>query len=169
VGPAVTVLEGPAVKPGGGMGEVFRLMETSEGGVLVFVVGDRNITGLGGMMAAGCKVGGVAGVIVDGAVRDVEEIEEMQLPVFSRGISPSTAVGRLGPVATNVTVDCAGVLVSPGDIIVGDADGVVAVPRDKAKEVLELCRQLDATEREMTETIWELKSLAKAFEKFGRI
>ena len=169
VGPAVTVLCGPSVKPSAGMGQVFELMETSAGAVMVFVMGDKNMTGLGGMMAAGCKVGGVAGVVVDGAVRDTGEIEEMQLPVFSRGVSPSTAVGRVAPIATNVTVNCAGVLVSPGDIIVADPDGVVVVPQDKAKEVLELAQQMDATEREMTEAIWELKSLAKAFEKFGRI
>lgn len=75
---------------------------------------------------------GIAGVIVDGAVRDVEALSRMDLPIYSAGITPQGPY-KDGPGEINVPVSCGGVTVNPGDILVGDADGVVVIsPRDAA-------------------------------------
>ena len=95
----------------------------------------------GGHLAHAVSVRGAAGVIVDGAVRDVSELQDLDLPVYAR----STAVvvgGHDGPGEINVPVACGGSVVNPGDILVGDADGLVAIPREHATEVLEAVQGL---------------------------
>ncbi len=78
---------------------------------------------------------GLAGIVLDGLIRDVAEIREMGFPVFARGTTPRVAGrGSLGEV--NVSVRCGGTVVHPGDIIVGDTDGVAVVPKRKAEAVL---------------------------------
>ena len=84
-------------------------------------------------MATTGKVRGLAGVVIDGGARDIDEIEAIGLPVFSRSVTPSTSVGRYVSVAKNVAVMCAGVMVRPGDWIVGDVTGVVVVPQEKRR------------------------------------
>lgn len=87
-------------------------------------------------MALACKVRGIAGVIIDGSCRDAEDIKALGLPVFVRGFNPSgTVKASLGQV--NVPVICGGVTVRPGDIIIGDCDGVVVVPQEAEDEVFE--------------------------------
>ena len=88
----------------------------------------------GDIMALACKVRGLAGVVLDGSCRDIEDIREMGFPVFSRGVNPSgTVKASLGEI--NVPVTCGGVLVHPGDMILGDCDGVVVVPKAQEDEV----------------------------------
>lgn len=77
----------------------------------------------------------LAGVVVDGAMRDVNSIERLQLPVFAAGIQPKGPY-KNGPGEINVPVSCGGIVVYPGDIIVGDDDGVVAIRPVDALEVL---------------------------------
>lgn len=83
---------------------------------------------------------GLAGVVTDGMARDSREIIEIGLPIFARGLTPNSPF-KNGPAQINVPITCGGIAVKPGDIVVGDADGVVVVPLDKAKLVLE---QVDA-------------------------
>src|SRR5256885_2184804 len=78
-----------------------------------------------------------------------DEIEEIGLPVFSRSVTPATSVGRYVSVAKQVPVTCAGVLVRPGDYIVGDWTGVAVVPADKIAEVVDLLRKYDEKESKM--------------------
>jgi regulator of RNase E activity RraA len=78
-------------------------------------------------------------------------------------------VGHYATVAKNVPVECAGVTVRPGDIIVADEDGIVVVPHERAGEVLAKAREIDDRERGMFPFIQEHKSLQKAIELFGRI
>ena len=90
----------------------------------------------GDIMALACKVRGLAGVVLDGSCRDSEDIKELGFPVFSRGYNPSgTVKASLGQI--NVPVICGGVEVRPGDIILGDCDGVVVVPQEQEDEVFE--------------------------------
>lgn len=78
---------------------------------------------------------GLAGMVTDGMVRDVAGLTSVGLPVFARGLTPNSPQ-KDGPGEINVPVVCGGVIVNPGDIVVGDADGVVVVPKDRAAEVL---------------------------------
>jgi 4-hydroxy-4-methyl-2-oxoglutarate aldolase len=79
---------------------------------------------------------GLAGMVTDGMVRDSREIIEIGLPIFARGLTPNSPF-KDGPAKINVPVTCGGISVSPGDILVGDADGVVIVPQALAEAILE--------------------------------
>ena len=89
----------------------------------------------GEITSAEAQLKGLAGIVLDGLIRDIAEIREMGFPVFARGTTPRVAGrGSLGEV--NVAARCGGTVVHPGDIIVGDTDGVVVVPLRKAAAVL---------------------------------
>ena len=90
----------------------------------------------GGIMMLRMKKLGVAGIVVDGAVRDIEDIRAIGLPVYARGIVPQGG-GKAGPGQINFPVACGGVAVLPGDIIVADDNGVVCVPQDDIEAVVE--------------------------------
>ncbi len=140
------------------------------GEVGVIVVEDGlNIAGIGGLMATAAASRDMAGMIIDGGVRDVEEITKLNLPVFGRSYTTATAVGRYAAIGRDMTVTCAGVTVNPGDIIVAGTDGVVCVPKDKAAEVLKLAQEIDAKETKMVPFIKKNKSIQKAVEQFNRI
>ena len=113
--------------------------KAGEVGVIV-VEGDLNMTGLGGLMATAAKSRDMAGMIIDGGVRDLKETRALGLPVYSRSVVPSTVIGRFASVAKQVPVICGGVKVSPGDIIVASEDGVVRVPQARASEILKRAR-----------------------------
>ncbi|MBC7091512.1 MAG: dimethylmenaquinone methyltransferase [Nitrososphaeria archaeon] len=100
----------------------------------------------GDNMAMLAKRNGVCAVVLYGAVRDVSRIRMMEFPVFAKGVSPKGSIYYLESIGFNVPVTCGGVQVRPGDIIVGDEDGVVSVPREYAEKVLEYA--LETLERE---------------------
>jgi len=144
--------------------------EAKPGEVAVIVVEDGlNVAGIGGLMGTAAKARGVAGVVVDGGVRDVAELRALGLAVCARSVTPATAVGRYASVAKGVPVQCAGVTVRPGDIIVAGEDGVVRVPKEKAEEVLKKAQEIDEKESKMVPLINEFKSLQKALQIFNRI
>src|SRR6266545_154800 len=120
-------------------------------------------------MIDNAEPGEVSVIVMEGAIRDVWDIRRMGLTVYARSISPRTAVGHYATVARNVPVECAGVTVRPGDIIVADEDGVVVVPQERAQEVLKKAQEIDDRERGMFPFIKQHKSLQKAIEAFNRI
>ncbi len=145
------------------------LDETPAGGIVVYVAEDGLETAfIGNLMATTGKVRGLAGVVIDGGARDIDEIEAVGLPVFSRSVTPSTSVGRYVSVSKNVPVMCAGVMVRPGDWIMGDVTGVVVVPQEKIGDVVKLLRQYDEKETKMLEIIKQEKSMLKAMAKYNR-
>ena len=85
------------------------------------------------------------GLVVDGAVRDIDGIAEAGLPTFARGTHPATG-SNTGPGAINVPVQCGGVTVRPGDVVHADGSGVVVVPRERLAEVVALARAVDERE-----------------------
>jgi 5-oxopent-3-ene-1,2,5-tricarboxylate decarboxylase / 2-hydroxyhepta-2,4-diene-1,7-dioate isomerase len=91
-------------------------------------------------------VRGAAGIVTDGAIRDSAALRELGIPVYHGATHPAVLGRRHVPWETNVTIACAGVTVQPGDIVAGDADGVIVVPRHVAREVAE-----DAAEQERQE------------------
>ena len=145
------------------------LDEAPAGSVLVYVMeGGVEIAALGNLMATTAKARGLEATVVDGAVRDVTEIRAMGHQVFARRISPATSVGRMVAVSKQTPVRCGDVLVTPGDFIVGDADGVVVVPQEAASQVVALLKDYDARESKMVPLIQQQKSMQKALEIYGR-
>ena len=136
-GPAFTV----EVRPGDNL-MIHAAMAMAKPGDVIVVdgKGDTTCALMGTIMMTGCKQTGIAGVILDSAVRDSEEIIEMGYPVFSVGTNPNGPTkfvpGRIGwPISVG------GIAISPGDLIVGDADGVVVIEREKAPAMLALAQK----------------------------
>jgi regulator of RNase E activity RraA len=125
-----------------------------KGDVIVVDVGGYVNRAVGGyIVSLAAKVKGVEGIVVDGAWRDLEDIRrERPLPIFARAVTPAGPHKGYGG-DINITIQCGGVSVSPGDIIIGDEDGVVVVPKDEAEEVLKRARELLAKEREIIEKV----------------
>ena len=171
-GPAATALLRPVLRTDKREYPNYALQildEAAPGSVLVYVLEDGlEIAGMGNLMATTAKVRGLAGAVIDGAARDVEEVTEIGFPIFSRAISPATSVGRYVSVAKQIPVKCAGILVSPGDYIVGDLDGVVVVPKSAIDKVIALLKQYDDKESKMIPIIKQEKSMLKALEKYNR-
>jgi len=172
-GPAVTVLLKKEEHKDGApasQGMLDAIDGAPAGSVYVMVVPDgSDIAGIGGLMATAMRFRGLAGAVIDGAVRDLPQIKRIQFPVYSRGVSPATSINHYRFVAANVPVTCAGARVNPDDIIVADEDGVAVVPRAKAAEVLKKAQELDDTEHRMYPFIEKFKSIREAVSKFGRI
>lgn len=126
---------------------VHKALQLAEPGDIVVVSTNGNTTSavFGELMcrtAAACRLGGL---VVDGAIRDAEGITALGFAAFSRTVTPG-GCDKDGPGEINVPVSCGGVAVHPGDIVVGDRDGIAVVPRADAADVLELVRALVANE-----------------------
>lgn len=133
-GTAITV----EVRPGDNLMIHAAMSLAKPGDVLVIDgKGDLNAALMGTIMITACRKLGIAGVVIDGAVRDVLEIEEMGYPVFSAGSNPNGPT-KLAPGRIGHPVTVGGVTVHAGDFVLGDADGVVVVERDKIASLLPL-------------------------------
>ncbi|MCM0045206.1 MAG: RraA family protein [Burkholderiaceae bacterium] len=171
-GPAATVLETATDETLPPQHLLDLIDEAPAGSVIVVSIegGEPNVAIWGGLMTAGAVANGHAGAVLDGGVRDLTEIRrDYDFPIYAHGTSPATTVGRYRTVASQVPVCVGGVMVHPGDIIVGDVDGVVVVPKDSAEAVLAMARDIDARELEQTKVILEERSLRKGLAKHGRI
>lgn len=135
-GPAVTV----RVRPGDNLMIHKALMMVQPGDVLVIDGGgDVSQALVGGLIRTTCVFRKLGGLVIDGAVRDVVEWAEEGMPIFARGHT-HRGPSKDGPGEINVPIACAGMAVLPGDLIVGDADGVIAIPASDAVDVLERAR-----------------------------
>jgi 4-hydroxy-4-methyl-2-oxoglutarate aldolase len=92
----------------------------------------------GELLSTAARARGARGAVVDGLVRDVRKIEEIEFPVFASGIKPVDSMGRGIVTAYNVPVECGEVMVHPGDFVFADFDGVVVTPKAIVKEVMDL-------------------------------
>ncbi len=145
------------------------LDQAEPGSILVYVMQDGlEVAAMGNLMATTAKVRGLAGAVIDGAVRDITEIRQIGFPVWSRRVSPATSVGRMIGVDKQIPVLCGGVMVHPGDYIVADADGAVVVPQAAADKVVELLKQYADKESKMVPIIEREKSMLKALEIYNR-
>jgi regulator of RNase E activity RraA len=131
------------------------LQVASPGDVIVVnTCGNTTSAVFGELMCNTAVAAKLGGIVVDGAIRDVDGLAALAFPAFSRSVSAG-GCDKDGPGEINVPISCGGVVVSPGDIVVGDRDGVVVVPRADAPEVLSLVQAL--VERE-TKRVAEIKS-----------
>jgi len=112
-------------------------------------------------------VRGAAGALMDGMVRDIAEIRELKLPVFHGGIGPLDSKGRARVIDTDVAVECGGVAIAPGDLIIGDADGVVVVPQAIEAAVVTAATEKLKGENNTKAALLAGRSLAEVYEEFG--
>ena len=123
--------------------------------------GRADAAGWGGILSTAAKTRGVAGVIIDGASRDVDEAQGLGLPLFARSATPLTARGRIIEESTNEQIEIGGVTVRPGDYIIADNSGIVVVPADRAEEVLPEAETIVAREAAMAQDVIAGKSVAE--------
>lgn len=113
------------------------------GDVVVVDTGGRlDINTFGGIQANACKIKGLSGWVSDGSVRDLDEIIDIDFPVYARGPIVATSRGRMIEYATNTLISFGGLQVRPGDIVVGDKSGVVVIPKEKLIEVIEKAEEI---------------------------
>ena len=121
----------------------------------------------GGLLSLSAKLKGVSGVVIDGACRDIDEARDLEFPVYSRGVVPMTARGRVMQESFNQEVQFAGVQCRPGDLVIADGSGVVIIPREKEEEVVTAAEAVFAKEAEMAAGIRKGYSGLEMLEKLG--
>jgi 4-hydroxy-4-methyl-2-oxoglutarate aldolase len=121
----------------------------------------------GELLSTASQVRGAAGALMDGCVRDIKPIITMGFPVFHGGIAPLDSRGRAKIMALDIPIECAGVPVAHGDLIFGDADGVVVVPQAVEKQVLDLAFEKVKGERSTLQDLRRGDKLADVFARYG--
>lgn len=148
--------------------EIKLIDDLKPGDVAVLACGKSGrIAPWGGLLTTACIARGAAGCVTDGLVRDIKQIRKLKFPVHHGGIGPLDSKGRGEVVAIDVPVECGGVLVNSGDLIVGDADGVVAIPRKIEKEVLKHAFDKAKKENATEAALRRGEKLASVFKRFG--
>ena len=169
-GPALTV----RMEPGNQVDCLDALSVAEAGDVIVVdAAGETETSIWGGLMAGLCQMKGVVGAVVDGAIRDTDEIRDLDFHIYSKAIVPRSThtpiSGRMEPLEVNVPIQCGGVLVNPGDIVIGDEVGVTVVPLDQAAGILKAAQQQAENEERTRERIKEGKTVEELLEEFGRL
>ena len=121
----------------------------------------------GELLSTASVARGAAGCVTDGLVRDVKQIREMRFPVFCGGVGPLDTKGRARMVERDVPVMCAGVAVRRGDLVFGDVDGVVVVPKDVEQEVVRRALDKVSGENESRQALQRGDKLADVFRRLG--
>lgn len=124
----------------------------------------------GEIMMSHAKKRGIAGFVINGCIRDVEATAEMDFPVYALGVNPNGPL-KNGPGEINTPVVCGGMAILPGDILVGDADGLVVIRPEDAEEVAQKAAKQNADEKQILEKIeaqsWDRSGFAAALDKLG--
>lgn len=148
--------------------EIALIDSLAEGEVAVMACGgSQRIAPWGALLTTASQVRKAAGCITNGFVRDTQAIREMQFPVFHRGIAPLDSKGRGEVQAIDVPVTCDGVRVDSGDLVFGDADGVVVIPRRAEAKVLQLAFAKLDKEVDSFALLRQGKSLREVFALHG--
>jgi len=121
----------------------------------------------GELLTTAAQVRGAAGCVTDGLVRDVRQIRAMGFPVFHGGIGPLDTKGRARMVDRDVRVECGGVSIDPGDLVFGDVDGVVVIPRSHEHAVMDLALEKVRGEDNTRDALLQGESLANVFKRLG--
>ncbi|MCW3134736.1 MAG: bifunctional hexulose-6-phosphate synthase/ribonuclease regulator [Methanophagales archaeon] len=161
VGKAVTVqtFEGDWAKP------VEATDVAKEGDVIVVYAGSKDIAPWGELASWSCKQKGIAGIVIDGAVRDVEEIRRLRFPVFAKYIVPNAGEPK-GFGELNTEIKCGGQEVKPGDWIIGDENGVVVVPKGHAYEIARRAKEVWKNEERVREEIKRGRTLSQVLDLY---
>lgn len=120
--------------------------------IVIDAGGDTKRAIFGGLMINYCKVRGLAGVIVDGAIRDYRELADLDFPVYARGVTPNGPY-KNGPGTIGEVISFGGKVVRPGDIIVGDEDGIIVIKPEEAEELAKAAHGIVAKEAAILDNI----------------
>lgn len=165
-GRAFTLLYGPVGKPAGTVGEF--IDDVPPGYAIAIDNGGReNATVWGDILTEVAHHRGIAGTVIDGACRDTALCLELGYPVFSRSYSMRTGKDRVQLDGTDVVVNIGDARVAPGDILRGDADGVIVIPRQHELEVLEAAEEVFAREEAIRKAVRAGKRLDEARKELG--
>ena len=171
-GPALTVKEVIGVL-GTYTNEDFKLGQVidsaQEGDVITIDNGGHQVSTWGGIASFAAQQRGVAGLIVDGGVRDLDEIRDFNFPVFSRHVVATSGKGRVKILSMNTVIKIDGLQVRPGDIMVGDGTGIVCVPGEVAEEVLNKAKKMDEQDKQAIEEIRRGMTFTEALRKYAKI
>jgi len=107
----------------------------------------------GGLASFSAKIKGIEGVVVNGAIRDVDEIRETRFPVFARAVTPITGKGRITTLSINTSIEIDGVEIHPKDLVVADDNGTIVVPRERVEEVLKIALEINTNEENVREKV----------------
>ena len=129
--------------------------------------GSSRIAPWGGLLSTAAKARGSTGCVTDGYVRDTIEIRRLEFPVFAGGIAPLDSKGRGQIMSTDVPVICDGVRVCPGDLVVGNADGVVVVPQEQELDVMAKAFEKHTGEDNSNKELSAGSYLRDVFDKYG--
>jgi 4-hydroxy-4-methyl-2-oxoglutarate aldolase len=148
--------------------EIALIDSLGAGDIPVFAcVNPERIAPWGELLSTAAQARSAAGALMDGAVRDIKAIRQMGFPVFHGGIGPLDTKGRGRVIAIDIPVRCAGVTVASGDLVFGDADGVVIVPRAVEENVLALAFEKIRAEKRTLDDLRAGEKLADVFAKYG--
>lgn len=141
--------------------------------IVVDAGGDVNTSVCGGLMGGLAQNRGIRGMVVDGAGRDTDELEDIGWPIWTRAITPrgthTMFSGRKEELSINVPIACGGVVVKPGDFIVADLMGVVVIPLERAEEVVKLAAEQAEREEKTRAWVKQGKTVEDLLAEFGRI
>lgn len=157
VGPAVTVqtFEGDWAK-------TVEAIDTAQSGdvIVIYNGGSDQVAPWGELATLSCLNKGVAGVVIDGAVRDIDDIRKLEFPVYARAVVPNAGEPK-GFGEINAEISCAGQTVRPGDYIVGDDNGIVVVPKERAYEIARRSVEVEKNESRIRDEITRGSTLSK--------
>lgn len=167
-GPAVTVKEdigelGTYSLDDFRVGEVIQVAKRND--VIVFDAGGQKVCTWGGLATKAAVTNGIGGVVCDGGIRDIKEIRKLRFPAFARHVVPTSGKTRVRVSSINGVIQCGGIKVAPGDIVVGDETGIVVVPMARANEVLKTTAKLVKAEKRFEELLEEGRTYSDAAHK----
>lgn len=167
VGPAFTIKS----RPGDNL-LLHKALDLAQPGDILVVAaqGDLSNSIMGELMVLWAQKKGLGGFVIDGAVRDIEALQEMDIPIYAAGITPAGPY-KDGPGEINVPVSCGGVVINPGDILVGDKDGLVVVQPQDAVELIAKTKAKNQAEKQTMKDIenmnWDRTWVDKALQERG--
>lgn len=165
-GRAYTILYGPAAKPPGTVGDY--IDDVAPGSVIVLDNGGReDATVWGDILTWVAHQHGIAGTVIDGACRDTALALELGYPIYSRSYSMRTGKDRVQVEGTNGPVNIGNARVHPGDLLRGDSDGVVVIPRAHEDAILKAAEEIDAVEDRIRQAVRSGMSLREARQQHG--
>ncbi len=149
--------------------EIALVDDLKPGEVAVLACGGptERIAPWGELLTTAARARGAVGCVTDGLVRDVRHIRQASFPVFAGGIGPLDSKGRGKMMERDCTVMCGGVVVRPGDLVFGDADGVVVIPQDRAAEVVQAALAKIRGENHTRDELLAGATLAEVYAKYG--
>jgi regulator of RNase E activity RraA len=168
-GPAVTMRLVRDEKASGidaGMVAIKLLEGSAAGSVIVASLDDdKAFAVFGSTFAALAKTRHLAGFVVDGSVRDLVDLKRLAFPTFARGTAPGSAGGHYRIAGTNVPVQCGGIEVKPGDIVVADEDGIAVAPKERYAEVAAIAEKWQSDKQALLPLIEKNGSYLKAMQE----